>query len=606
MVDNHTHLDIARDGEPAAGRGGGDRAPPRRSGSTGWCRSAATCRGARFTVESSTSTRRCSAGWRCTPTRRRGWPSAASWTRRTTRSSELAAHPRVRVIGETGLDYFRTGPEGVAAQQDSFRWHIDLAKRTGKALQIHDRDAHDDVLRILEEEGAPETTVLHCFSGDVAMARDVRRARLLPVVRRDRDLQERPGPARRPRGHPAGAGPRRDRRALPDPGARGAGRPTRRTSCRSPSGRWRGSWGSPCPPSARPSAPTPRRSTAPGDPARRLLTRRYAGGRQSPACRLAKSLERPLPKFDLCAERPVMVDDCWPGSDPPGRRERGCSDRQDGGPGAPLSFAGPARRPGRDAPPMPGELDLWSIVITRPVRRIAQAAVVTTLVAGAVGVSHFDKSVTLSVDGKASTVHAFGSTVGDVLAKQDIKVGEHDVVVPGRRHPDRRRPEDRRPLRPQADRHRRRQDARLLDHRHDGGGRPPGAGHPRRLRQAVGLALADPGPRRASRSAVTTPKAVVVHVDGKNLTGRTHRPHRQGRRWASSRSRVDARRPGQAGPDLRRRPAGMQIAIQRVTAKTVQRHPGHRVRHTARSGLRDLYKGQTQDGHRRHRPAPRS
>ncbi|KRE58834.1 transglycosylase [Phycicoccus sp. Soil748] len=69
-------------------------------------------------------------------------------------------------------------------------------------------------------------------------------------------------------------------------------------------------------------------------------------------------------------------------------------------------------------------------MITRPVRRIAQAAVVTTLVAGAVGVSHFDKSVTLSVDGKASTVHAFGSTVGDVLARQDIKLTSHDVVVP--------------------------------------------------------------------------------------------------------------------------------------------------------------------------------
>ena len=84
----------------------------------------------------------------------------------------LAAHPRVRVIGETGLDYFRTGPEGVGVQQDSFRWHIDLAKRTGKALQIHDRDAHEDVLRILAEEGAPERTVLHCFSGDIAMARE--------------------------------------------------------------------------------------------------------------------------------------------------------------------------------------------------------------------------------------------------------------------------------------------------------------------------------------------------------------------------------------------------------------------------------------------------
>jgi TatD DNase family protein len=84
----------------------------------------------------------------------------------------LAAHPRVRTIGETGLDYFRTGPEGVSAQQDSFRWHIDLAKRTGKALQVHDRNAHEDILRILAEEGAPAQTVLHCFSGDIAMARE--------------------------------------------------------------------------------------------------------------------------------------------------------------------------------------------------------------------------------------------------------------------------------------------------------------------------------------------------------------------------------------------------------------------------------------------------
>lgn len=84
----------------------------------------------------------------------------------------LAAHSRVRAVGETGLDYYRTGEGGVAAQQESFRWHIDLAKRTGKALQIHDRDSHEDVLRILAEEGAPDKTVMHCFSGDVAMARE--------------------------------------------------------------------------------------------------------------------------------------------------------------------------------------------------------------------------------------------------------------------------------------------------------------------------------------------------------------------------------------------------------------------------------------------------
>jgi TatD DNase family protein len=82
----------------------------------------------------------------------------------------LASGPRVRGIGETGLDYFRTGDEGRAAQERSFRAHIAIAKRFGKALMIHDRDAHADVLRVLDEEGAPERVVLHCFSGDAAFA----------------------------------------------------------------------------------------------------------------------------------------------------------------------------------------------------------------------------------------------------------------------------------------------------------------------------------------------------------------------------------------------------------------------------------------------------
>jgi TatD DNase family protein len=84
---------------------------------------------------------------------------------------ELAKLPQVRGVGETGLDYFRTGPEGVEVQQESFRRHIALAKRLGKALIIHDRDAHADVLRILAEEGAPERTVFHCYSGDAEMAK---------------------------------------------------------------------------------------------------------------------------------------------------------------------------------------------------------------------------------------------------------------------------------------------------------------------------------------------------------------------------------------------------------------------------------------------------
>jgi TatD DNase family protein len=85
--------------------------------------------------------------------------------------AKLAEHPRVRAIGETGLDYFRTPPELRGRQQESFKWHIELAKKTKKALVIHDRDSHEDVLSVLLEVGAPEKTIFHCFSGDTAMAK---------------------------------------------------------------------------------------------------------------------------------------------------------------------------------------------------------------------------------------------------------------------------------------------------------------------------------------------------------------------------------------------------------------------------------------------------
>jgi TatD DNase family protein len=84
----------------------------------------------------------------------------------------LATHPRVRAIGETGLDFFRTEPELRDRQLYSFKRHIALAKRVEKALVIHDRDAHRAVLDTLSEVGAPKTTVFHCFSGDALMARE--------------------------------------------------------------------------------------------------------------------------------------------------------------------------------------------------------------------------------------------------------------------------------------------------------------------------------------------------------------------------------------------------------------------------------------------------
>jgi len=83
----------------------------------------------------------------------------------------LAAQPRVRGIGETGLDHFRTGQDGWAVQEQAFRAHIDIAKRHDVALMIHTRDAYEDMLRVLDQEGAPEHTVLHCYSSDAETAR---------------------------------------------------------------------------------------------------------------------------------------------------------------------------------------------------------------------------------------------------------------------------------------------------------------------------------------------------------------------------------------------------------------------------------------------------
>ena len=86
--------------------------------------------------------------------------------------ADLATNPEVRAIGETGLDHFRTGAGGREAQERSFRDHIRLAHELDLALMIHDRDAHADVLRVLDDEGVPPRTVMHCFSGDADFARE--------------------------------------------------------------------------------------------------------------------------------------------------------------------------------------------------------------------------------------------------------------------------------------------------------------------------------------------------------------------------------------------------------------------------------------------------
>jgi uncharacterized protein YabE (DUF348 family) len=238
---------------------------------------------------------------------------------------------------------------------------------------------------------------------------------------------------------------------------------------------------------------------------------------------------------------------------------------------------------------MPGELDLWSIVITRPVRRIAQAAVVTTLVAGAVGVSHFDKSVTLSVDGKASTVHAFGSTVGDVLAKQDIKLTSHDVVVPA-------------PTAKVSDgqkivvRY-----GRKLTVTVDGATREywTTATSVEAALQELGI-RADSAKLSASRSmtlgrqgltlSVTTPKAVVVRVDGRNRTATTTGATVADvlRELKVTKDSDDRVKPGLTTAIT----PGLKIAVQRVTASTV-RDTQAIAAPVSQRNVSTLYKGQS-------------
>lgn len=170
VVDNHTHLDMGRGDEPRPDLG----QALREAAAVGVDRIVqigCDLPGARYTIEAVDAYPAVLGGVALHPNEVPRLAARGELAAALEEIEELAAHPRVRVVGETGLDYYRTGPDGVGVQQESFRWHIDLAKRFGKTLQIHDRDSHDDVLRILQEEGAPERTVLHCFSGDVEMAR---------------------------------------------------------------------------------------------------------------------------------------------------------------------------------------------------------------------------------------------------------------------------------------------------------------------------------------------------------------------------------------------------------------------------------------------------
>ncbi|OQO93180.1 DNAase [Saccharomonospora piscinae] len=162
-VDSHTHLDACGATTPETVRAALDRAESAGVGAV--VTVADDLASARWVVEAATWDARLHAAVALHPTRTKGFGEDQR-----SELERLASDHGVVAVGETGLDYY-WDYSPPAAQREAFRWHIDLAKRLGKPLMIHDREAHDDVLAILESEGAPDTVVFHCFSGDAEVAR---------------------------------------------------------------------------------------------------------------------------------------------------------------------------------------------------------------------------------------------------------------------------------------------------------------------------------------------------------------------------------------------------------------------------------------------------
>jgi TatD DNase family protein len=168
VVDNHCHLDVVRDdADPLSAEDA--IAAAAAVGVTRIVQIGCDLPGARWAVQAARTYDALVAGVALHPNEAPRLPDLDAAMAEIERLA--GAHERVRAVGETGLDHFRTGEEGRAVQVESFRRHIDLAKRLDKTLVIHDRDAHDAVLDVIDQEGAPDRWVMHCFSGDAAFAR---------------------------------------------------------------------------------------------------------------------------------------------------------------------------------------------------------------------------------------------------------------------------------------------------------------------------------------------------------------------------------------------------------------------------------------------------
>lgn len=169
LYDNHCHLEIADGDEPMSLDAQLERAVD--VGVIGVVQAGGDIESSRWSAWAAASHPRVLAAVAIHPNEAPAYQDAGRLDEAIAVIDELAAQPRVRAIGETGLDFFRTDESGIPAQFESFEAHIALAKKHRIAMQIHDRDAHAAVLDTLTRVGAPERTVFHCFSGDADMAR---------------------------------------------------------------------------------------------------------------------------------------------------------------------------------------------------------------------------------------------------------------------------------------------------------------------------------------------------------------------------------------------------------------------------------------------------
>ncbi|WP_083586856.1 TatD family hydrolase [Agrococcus sp. Marseille-P2731] len=168
IYDNHTHLEI-KDGDDFTYADA--LAAAEQAGIAGVIQVGGDVESSQWSAALAAQDARVLAAVALHPNEAPGYASAGTLDDALATIDELATQPRVRAVGETGLDFFRTGDDGRRAQHDSFEAHIAIAKRHGIALQIHDRDAHEAVVETLLRVGAPEVTVFHCFSGDEHLAR---------------------------------------------------------------------------------------------------------------------------------------------------------------------------------------------------------------------------------------------------------------------------------------------------------------------------------------------------------------------------------------------------------------------------------------------------